>query len=141
MQIRFASQAESLAWQHAHPLAMVAFATGGALVVISLIVVLRWLTSASAWKYHPGGAGGFLWDEAVRWAAIIAPWLVLSAVFRFYVYGLHPELNTPQTWGIFAVCAIAFRYLLRNLPFVKNMARHIDAAKAQARAVKQGTSV
>ncbi len=134
-------QAASLAWQHSHPLLMILFSTIGSLVVISIIVIVRWLMSKDAWPYHPRGAAGFLADEVVRWGAILIPYLALGIGFKFYVYDLHPELNTPQTWGIFAVCAIAFRFLLRNLPFVKNMARHIDAAKAKARAVKQGTPV
>ncbi len=130
------AQQASLAWQHAHPVTMVAISTGCALLVISLIITLRWLTSASAWKYHPGGAGGFFKDELVRWAAIIAPWLVLSITFRFYIYGLHPELNTPMVWVGFIACAIAFRFILRSLPPIKAMGRHIDAARAEAKAAK-----
>ena len=131
-------QAASLAWQQAHPALMILFSTLGTLVVVTLIVMIRWLMSKSAWQYHPGGAVGFLGDEFVRWGAILIPYLALGITFKFYIYELHPELNTPQTWMIFAVCAIAFRVLLRRLPFIKNMARHIDAAKAKARDVKYG---
>ncbi len=130
------AQAASLAWQHAHPLTMVAFSTISALVVVSLIVFLRWLGSSAAWRYHPGGASGFLKDEAARWAAILAPWLVLSIAFRFYIYDLHPELNTPAVWIGFIAIAIAFRVTLRSLPPIKAMGRHIDAARAQAKAAK-----
>ncbi len=132
------AQAASLAWQHAHPLLLVAFSTIGALLVISLIVILRWLFSMSAWKYHPAGAGGFLKDECVRWGAILVPWLALSIGFKIYVYDLHPELNTPAVWGVFIACAIAFRLVLRQLPPIKAMGRHIDAARAQARAARRG---
>ncbi len=131
-------EAASQAWQHAHPAMMIMFSTIGTLVVVTLIVLLRWLVSKSAWVYHPGGATGFLKDEFVRWGAILIPYLALAIAFRIYVLELHPELNTPQTWGLFALCAIAFRLLLRRLPFVKAMGRHIDEAKAKAREAKYG---
>ena len=133
-------QAASLAWHHSHPLLMVLFSTIGPLVVVSFIVMIRWLVSQSAWKYHPGGAGGFLKDEFVRWGAILIPYLALSIGFKVFVYDLHPELNKPEVWGGFVICAIAFRMVLRRLPFVVAMGRHIDAAKAQARAAKTGAA-
>ncbi len=131
-------QAASLAWQHAHPLYIIAISTVASLVIITLVVLLRWFVSKGAWQYHPGGAGGFLKDEFVRWGAMLVPYLALGITFKYYIYELHPELNVPQTWMIFAVCAIAFRLLLRRVPVIKAMARHIDAAKAQERAVKYG---
>jgi len=131
-------QAASLAWQHAHPLLMVLFSTIGTLVVITFIVLIRWLVSRAAWRYHPGGAGGFLKDEFVRWGAILIPYLALSIGFKVFVYDLHPEYNKPEVWMGFAVAAIAFRLILRRLPFVKAMARHIDAARAQAKATRAG---
>jgi hypothetical protein len=130
-------QAASMAWQHSHPLIMVAISTVVSLIIISLIVLIRWLLSASAWKYHPGGAGGFLADECVRWTAILIPYLALSIGFKIFVYDLHPEYNKPEVWAGFVVAAIAFRLFLRRLPFVKAMGRHIDAAKAQAKAAKR----
>jgi hypothetical protein len=130
-------QAASMAWQHNHPLMMVAISTLISVFIIALIVLIRWLMSASAWKYHPNGAGGFLADECVRWTAILIPYLALSIGFKIFVYDLHPEYNKPEVWMGFAVAAIAFRLLLRRLPFVKAMARHIDAAKAQAKAAKR----
>ena len=132
-------QAASMAWQHAHPLYIIAISTVVSLVVITLVVLVRWLLSRGAWAYHPGGGAGFLKDEFVRWGAILVPYIFLGILFKFYVYELHPKLNTPQTWLIFAVCAIVFRQILRRLPFVKAMGRHIDAAKAQAKAAKLGT--
>lgn len=129
-------QAASLAWQHAHPLLMVLISTVITLIVVTLIVMIRWLVSQSAWGYHPGGASGFLKDEFVRWGAILVPYLALSIGFKFFVYDLHPEFNKPEVWMGFAVVAITFRLVLRRLPFVKAMGRHIDAAKAQAKAVR-----
>jgi len=131
-------QAASLAWQHDHPLFMVGISTAISLVIISIIVMIRWLSSSSAWKYHPGGAGGFLADECVRWGAILVPYLALTIGFKVFIYDLHPEYNKPEVWMGFAVAAIAFRLLLRRVPFIKAMGRHIDAAKAQARAAKLG---
>ena len=132
-------QAASIAWQHSHPMMMILISTIGTLVVISLIVLIRWLVSASAGRYHPGRAGGFLKDEIVRWGAILIPYLALSIGFKFFIYDLHPELaNKPEVWIPFIIAAIAFRFMLRRLPFVKAMGRHIDAARAEARAVKQG---
>jgi len=133
------SQAASIAWQHSHPLMMVLFSTIATIVIISLIVLVRWLMSASAWRYHPGGAGGFLKDEVVRWAAILVPYLALSIGFKFFIYDLHPELsNKLEIWIPFIIAAIAFRFALRRLPFIKAMGRHIDAARAEARAAKKG---
>ena len=130
-------QAASLAWQHSHPLLMVLFSTIGTLVVISLIVLVRWLMSRKAWRYHPGGAGGFLKDEAVRWGAILVPYLALSIGFKVFVYDLHPEYNRPEVWGAFIAVAITFRLLLRRLPFIKAMGRHIDAARDQEKAARR----
>lgn len=132
------AQQASQAWQHAHPITMIAISTGISLVIIFLIVMIRWLTSASAWKYHPGGASGFLGDEFARWGAILVPYLALSIGFKIYVYDLHPEYNRPEVWVAFIAVAIAFRFLLRRLPPIKAMARHIDAARAQAKAAKKG---
>ena len=129
-------QAASLAWQHAHPLLMVLISTVITLIVVTLIVLIRWLVSQSAWRYHPGGRGGFLKDEFVRWGAILVPYLALSIGFKFFVYDLHPEYNKPEVWMGFAVVAITFRLVLRRLPFVKAMGRHIDAAKAEAKAAR-----
>ncbi len=116
-----------------HPITMIVVSVIGASIVVTLLSILRWLMSRSAWPYHPRGAGGFLVDEIVRWFAVLLPYLALAIIFRFYVYDLHPELNNPNTWAIFIACAVLFRIVLRRLPIIKAMARHIDAAKAQAR--------
>ena len=134
-------QAASLAWQHAHPLYIIAISTVASLVIITIVVLVRWLLSRDAWQYHPGGGRGFLKDEFVRWGAILVPYILIGITFKFYIYELHPELNTPQTWLIFAACAITLRQVLRRLPFIKAMGRHIDAAKAQAKEAKLGGRV
>ncbi len=131
--------AQQAAWQHAHPLQMVIYSTIGTIVIISIFVLIRWLASSSAWRYHPGGAGGFLLDEVVRWAAILVPYLTLMGVFKFFVYDLHPDwMNKPEVLVPFIAGAILFRFALRRVPFIKAMGRHIDAARAQAKAAKQG---
>jgi hypothetical protein len=122
-------------WMHHHPIANSIIFT---VVIVTIIVMIRWLMNQSAWIYHPGGANGFLKDEFVRLGAIFVPWLFLASFAKYYIYDLHPELNTPQTWAIFGVCAIGTRLLLRRLPAVKAMGRHIDDAKAKARAAKSG---
>ncbi len=119
-----------------HPMIMVVATVGISCVVVILVSLVRWLMSAGAWKYHPRGAVGFLIDEMARWGAILVPYLVLALIFRFYVYDLHPELNTPNVWAIFVACALVFRIVLRRLPIIKAMARHIDAAKAAQRAAR-----
>ena len=120
-----------------HPITMIVVSVIGASIVVTLLSIVRWLMSRGAWPYHPRGASGFLVDEIFRWFAILLPYLALAIIFRFYVYDLHPELNTPNTWAIFVGCALVFRIVLRRLPIIKAMARHIDAAKAQARAAKE----
>ncbi|MBW8733205.1 MAG: hypothetical protein JF571_02655 [Asticcacaulis sp.] len=132
--------AAAVAFQHQHPLFIIGISTGISIVIVSIIVLVRWLMSMSAWPYHPRGAAGFLIDEAVRLGVIFVPWVFLGVFFKYYIYELHPELNTGTTWGAFAICAIAIRMLLRRLPAVKAMARHIDAARAQAKAAKLGVA-
>ncbi len=120
-------------WMQTHPIAnSIIFA----LVIVTIIVLIRWLMSMKAWPYHPRGAVGFLVDEAARLGAIFIPWLFLGSFFKYYIYDLHPELNTAQTWGMFAVAAIVIRMVLRRLPFIKAMARHIDAARAAEHAAR-----
>jgi hypothetical protein len=131
------SDGAALAWQHDHPLYILAISTAFSLVIISLIVLLRWLFSRSAWPYHPGGASGFLKDEFVRLGAIFLPWLVLGLIFKFYVYELHPELNTPRTWSAFGISALVIRLVLRRMPFIKAMGRHLDAARQKAREARR----
>lgn len=120
------------AWQHTHPLTMVAISTAISLIVITLIVLIRWGLSHKAWSYHPGGASGFLKDEFVRWGAILIPYLALSVGFKLFIYDVHPEWNRPEVWLGFVAVALIARRLIARLPFVRAMGRHIDLAKAQA---------
>ncbi|MES1157164.1 MAG: hypothetical protein ABUL73_05225 [Alphaproteobacteria bacterium] len=131
-------EAASLAWQHAHPLYLLAISTVFSLIIVGAIVLLRWAFSKSAWQYHPQGAGGFLKDEFLRIFAIFGPFLVVGLIFKFYVYELHPELNTPSTWGAFGLTALALRVVLRRLPIIKAVGKHLDAARLKAREARQG---
>jgi len=137
-------EAASLAWQHAHPLYILAISTIISLLIVSVIVLLRWLFSRGAWPYHPQGSGGFLKDEFLRIFAVFGPFLVVGLIFKFYVYELHPELNTPSTWGIFGVSAIVLRAVARRLPIVRAVGKHLDVARQRERearqAAKQGAS-
>lgn len=126
------------AWQHAHPLTMVLISSVISLIVVSLIVLIRWGVSHKAWAFHPEGPRGFLKDECVRWGAILLPYLVLSIAFKVFIYDLHPEWNRPEVWVGFAIVAIVGRRLLARHPFIKAMGRHIDLAKAQAKAAAKG---
>lgn len=132
------SSADVLQWQHDHVLIILAISTAISLLIVGAIVLLRWLFSMSAWKYHPAGALGFLVDEFLRLGVIYLPWLIIGLLFKFYIYELHPELNTPNTWGTFVVAAILIRMVARRLPFVKAVGRHLDAARQKAREARQG---
>lgn len=131
-----AQQAATVAWKRAHPLTLLAISTAISLAIISLIVMIRWLVSQSAWKYHPGKAGGFLKDEFARWGVAIGPILLIGLFLKAYIYMYRPDLDVPNTWMIYGICMIALRMIVRRLSYVKAVARHIDAAKAQARAAK-----
>ncbi|WP_443747616.1 hypothetical protein [Asticcacaulis solisilvae] len=131
-----AQQAAAAAWKRAHPLTLLAISTVISLLIISLFVAVRWLVSMSAWKYHPGKAMGFLKDEFARWGVAIGPILLIGMFLKAYIYLYRQDLDTPNTWMIYGVCMIAIRIVVRRMPYVKAVARHIDAAKAEARAAK-----
>jgi hypothetical protein len=123
---------------HDHPLMILAISTGISLAIVSVIVLIRWGMSSGAWKYHPGGARGFLWDEFLRLGVIYLPFLMLGLIFKSYVYELHPELNTSNTWAIFGAVFLVSRMITRRLPIVKAVGRHLDAARAQQRQATAG---
>jgi len=109
------------------------FPTIVSLIIICIIALVRWLMSASAWPYHPRGAGGFLVDEILRYALLFLPFVVIGIGIRVYFYMLHPELKgSPLMWACFMLIFVA-RIVVRRMPIAKAVARHIDAAKAQAR--------
>ncbi len=115
--------------------------TAISLVVVSLVAVVRWLMSRDAWKYHPKGGGGFLADEFARYAFIFLPFLLIAIGIRYYFYVLHPEQqNSPQMYASFMLMLVA-RIVIRRTPIAKSVARHIDAARARAKADKTGASV
>ncbi len=131
-----AQQAAAAAWKRAHPLTLLAISTVISLAIISLIVVIRWLVSKPAWRYHPGKAAGFLKDEFARWGVAIGPILLVGLFLKAYIYMYRQDLDVPNTWMIYGMCMIVIRMVIRRMPYVKAVARHIDAAKAQARAAK-----
>ena len=126
------------AWLHAHPILMSAVPLVFALFIISIFVLVRWLTSKAAWPYHPGGAAGFLRDEVLRYASIWLPFSVVMVGVRFYIYSFHPEFSeSPYLYALYASIFV-FRRLASLLPHVKEIAARIDKARAAARAAKAG---
>jgi len=130
--------AAQAAFMHAHPLAMSVLPLVVILVIISIIVLVRWLTSKSAWPYHPGGGSGFLRDEVIRYASIWLPFAVLMVVVRWYIYQYHPEyIESPYMYALY-LSVFVFRRLARLLPHVKEIGARIDGARARAREAKLG---
>ncbi len=126
------------AWLHAHPMAMSAFPLVFAIVIISIVVLVRWSMSKSAWPYHPGGAKGFLRDEAMRYASIWLPFAIVMVAVRYYIYRFHPEYTeSPYLYALY-LSVFLFRRLAGFLPHVKQIGARIDAARAAARAAKDG---
>ncbi len=122
---------------HAHPLFWAAVPLVVAIVVISLFVVIIWLTRKSAWPYHPGGAKGMLRDEAVRYGSIWLPFALVLVVVRYYVYAFHPEYTLSPYLYVLYLSVFVFRRFARLLPHVKEIGARVDAARAAARAAKE----
>lgn len=126
------------AFMHAHPFAMSVLPLLVVLVIISLIVLIRWLTSKSAWPYHPGGARGFLRDEIIRYGSIWLPFGVLMVAVRYYIYQYHPDyMNSPYLYVLY-LSVFVFRRLARFLPHIKEIGARIDGARDRARQAKLG---
>ena len=135
------AMAQQEAFAHAHPMFMSAIPLVFALAIISIVVLVRWLMSKSAWPYHPGGGGGFLRDEIIRYASIWLPFSIAMVGVRYYIYQYHPEyMQSPYLYALY-LSIFVFRRLAGFLPHVKQIGARIDAARAKARAAKQGTSV
>ena len=133
-----AAMAGRIAEEHAHPLLYATFPLAVAIGIIAVIVLIRWLTSQSAWPYHPGGSRGFLMDEIKRYASIWLPFAIAMVVFRYYVYRFNPELAaSPYFYAVF-LSVILFRRLARLLPHVKEIGARVDGARARAREAKYG---
>ena len=123
-------------WLHAHPMIMSAVPLVFALVIISIIVIVRWLMSKSAWPYHPGGASGFLRDEVIRYASIWLPFSIAMVGVRYWIYRFHPEYTeSPYLYALY-LSIFVFRRLAGFLPHVREIGRRIDKARADARAAK-----
>jgi len=131
------NEAQQIAMYHAHPMLWAAVPLVMAVLIISLFVVIVWLMRKSAWPYHPGGAGGMLRDEAIRYASIWLPFAVVLVGVRYYVYAFHPEyVTSPYLYALY-LSVFVFRRLARLLPHVKEIGARIDAARAAARAAKE----
>ena len=129
------------AWLHAHPMAMSAVPLVFALVIISIVVLVRWSMSKSAWPYHPGGSTGFLKDEAARYASIWLPFAIVMVVVRFYIYQFHPEFTeSPYMYALY-LSVFVFRRLSGFLPHVRQIGARLDTARAKARAAKDGVAL
>ena len=122
-----------MASMHAHPLMWAFFPLVLVVVVISIIIVVRWLTSKRAWPYHPGGAQGFLRDELLRYASIWLPFAVAMVGVRYYIYAFHPDyIQSPYLYA-FYLSIFVFRRLAGLLPHVKEIGARLDSARRKAR--------
>lgn len=130
--------ADQATWRHHHPLYILAISTAITAVIISLVVLIRWWLSRAAWQYHPGGAKGFLKDEFARWGVAIGPIILVGLFLKYYIYAYRPDLDNTTTWMIYGLSMVTIRMVVRRLPYVKAVARHIDAARDKARAAKLG---
>ena len=127
---------QQVAMMHAHPAFWAAMPLVAAIVVISLFVVIIWLTRKSAWPYHPGGAMGMLRDEAIRYGSIWLPFAIVLVAVRYYVYAFHPEYTESPYLYVLYLSVFVFRRFARLLPHVKEIGARVDAARAAARAAK-----
>ena len=130
-------QDNQIAMMHAHPAFWAAMPLAVAILVISLFVVIIWLTRKSAWPYHPGGAMGMLRDEAIRYGSIWLPFAVVLVAVRYYVYAFHPEYTTSPYLYVLYLSVFVFRRFARLLPHVKEIGARVDAARAAARAARE----
>lgn len=136
-----AQQAQQAALFHAHPAMWSIFPLLFVVVVISVVILVRWLMSKSAWPYHPGGSSGFLRDEVIRYASIWLPFAIVMVAVRYYIYRFHPELtSSPYIYALY-LSVFVFRRLARFLPHVKEIGARIDGARAKARAAADGVTL
>ncbi len=139
MQMQGTPQSEAqLAFMHEHPLAMSVLPLVFVLFIISIVILVVWLMRQKAWKYHPGGAGGMLKDEIVRYGSIWLPFSIVMVGVRYYIYKFHPEYETsPYIYALY-LSVFVFRRLARYLPHVREISARIDKARADARAAEDG---
>ena len=119
-----------------YPLAMVIVPFVVATIIVTSIILWRWLSNRDAWPYHGGGSSGFLHDEFLRLGAIFIPYAILMIGARYYVYDLHPELLKSPYIYLLLPTVFVFRRLARFIPFVREAGKRVDAARAKERAAK-----
>ena len=135
-----AQQIQKAALFHAHPAMWSILPLLFVVVVVSIIILVRWQMSKSAWPYHPGGASGFLRDEIIRYASIWLPFAILMVAVRYYIYRFHPELtSSPYLYALY-LSVFVFRRLARFLPHIREIGARIDGARAKARAAADGVT-
>ena len=140
MQGSAGNMAQQEVFAHAHPMIMAAIPLAFALVIISIIVLVRWLMSKSAWPFHPRGAGGFLRDEIIRYASIWLPFSIAMVGVRYWIYRYHPEyMESPYLYALY-LSIFVFRRLAGFLPHVREIGARIDGARRAAREAKAGIS-
>jgi hypothetical protein len=136
-----AQQARQAAQFHAHPAMWSIFPLLFVVVVISAVILVRWLMSKNAWPYHPGGSSGFLRDEVIRYASIWLPFAIVMVAVRYYIYRFHPELtSSPYLYALY-LSIFVFRRLARLLPHVREIGARIDGARARAKAATEGVTL
>lgn len=128
------TNSSQLAWQQAHPLLMVTFSTLGTLVVLTCILLVRWLVLRKAWRHHPRGAFGFLRDDLVRWGLALLPLIVLFILIKTFIFVYFPQYNRPQTWVLFGAVAIAYRVAVARFGLFRGLGASVDQAIAASRA-------
>ena len=140
MNTNAAQQTQQAAMFHAHPAMWAAFPLALVVVIISIVILVRWQMSKKAWPYHPGGAGGFLKDEVVRYGSIWLPFAIVMVGVRYYIYRFHPEfIQSPYLYAMYASIFV-FRRLAGFLPHVREIGARIDKARADARAAAAGVA-
>ncbi len=132
-----APMSAQLAMMHAHPIFWSVVPLAVVILVISIAILVVWLLRQKAWKYHPGGAGGMLKDEIVRYGSVWLPFAVLMVVVRYWIYKFHPEYETSPLLYVLYLSVFVFRRLARYLPHVKEIGARIDKARADARAAEE----
>jgi len=131
-----AQHAQQIAMFHAHPAVWAFFPLLFVVVVISAIILVRWLMSKAAWPYHPGGAQGFLRDEVLRYASIWLPFAIVMVAVRYYIYRFHPEyIELPYLYALY-LSVFIFRRLAGFLPHVREIGARIDTARKMAKAAR-----
>jgi len=130
-------QAAQQAWMHAHPLFMAFIPLVFVIVIIGIAILVVWLLRQKAWKYHPGGAGGMLRDEIIRYGSVWLPFAIVMVGVRYYIYKYHPEYQQSPYLYVLYLSVFVFRRLARFLPHVREIGARIDKARADARAAEE----